>query len=64
MKLHQSVTTERIVEACEQDNNLGFCVACGEDAYGVEPDARRYPCEACGAKAVYGAQQLLIMTVA
>lgn len=28
---------------------------------GVKPDARRYPCEACGAKQVYGAEELLIM---
>jgi hypothetical protein len=26
---------------------------------GVEPDARNYECEACGERAVYGAQELL-----
>ena len=41
---------------------MGFCIACGEDAYGVEPDARRYVCESCDAKAVYGAEELLMMT--
>jgi Zn finger protein HypA/HybF involved in hydrogenase expression len=45
-----------------QDRELaGWCLACGEDAYNVEPDARRYTCEACGKKAVYGAQEALIM---
>jgi hypothetical protein len=31
----------------------GFCIACGDDAEGVNPDTRRAKCEACG-KAVYG----------
>ena len=42
------------------ENYGGFCVECGEIAYGVEPDARRYRCEACGANAVFGAEELLI----
>jgi len=60
MKLHPSITEDRIIEACEADDCLGFCIACGADAFGVEPDARRYECEACGAKAVYGAEELLL----
>ena len=42
------------------ENHGGFCVECGDRAYGVEPDARRYRCEACGAPAVFGAEELLI----
>lgn len=38
----------------------GLCVECGEEAYGVEPDARELICRACGALGVYGAEQLLI----
>lgn len=41
----------------------GFCIACGEEAYGVEPDARKYQCESCGVRAVYGAEELLIRGV-
>ena len=59
--MHESITTERVIEAVEADDNMGFCTACGEEAYGVEPDARKYECESCGAKAVYGAEELLIM---
>jgi hypothetical protein len=59
-----TIDTDRILEAVQADDNLGFCLACGEEAYGVEPDARRYPCEACGAKQVYGAEELMIMVVA
>jgi hypothetical protein len=41
--------------------NEGFCLACGETQSGVEPDARRYVCEGCGARRVYGAQALAMM---
>lgn len=61
MTRHESVTLDRVLELAEEDDNGGICLACGEDAYGVEPDARRYECEACGERAVYGAEELLIM---
>lgn len=63
MELHPQVTMERLVDACERDDCEGFCMYCGEIAYGVEPDARRYRCEACGQFAVYGAEELLIRCV-
>ena len=44
-----------------QDDNGGFCLACEEEAYGVEPDARGYTCESCDAKKVYGIEELLLM---
>ena len=54
------IDMERIIEAVEADDNLGFCVACGEEADGCEPDARRYECESCGERAVYGAEELML----
>jgi hypothetical protein len=39
----------------------GFCLACGTVADGVEPDARRYECECCGASKVYGAEECALM---
>lgn len=47
-------------ESMREDSG-GFCLACKAEAYGVEPDARRYECESCGEKAVYGIEELLIM---
>ena len=46
-----------------QSNNDGedFCLACGEEASGCEPDARQYECELCGARKVYGIEELLMM---
>ena len=45
------------------ENYGGFCIECRDQAYGVEPDARGYRCESCGANAVYGAEELLIRGV-
>jgi hypothetical protein len=57
----KKVTLEQVVEAIESQEYAGFCLACGSQADGVEPDAERYRCEACGAHLVYGAEQILIM---
>ena len=63
--VHPSVTPERVRDAVQRQHttldNPGFCLACGEEADGCEPDARRYECEACGEKRVYGAEELAIM---
>lgn len=68
MHLHESLTQAVIIGAVERSmhglDDPGFCIECGAEASGVEPDAERYECECCGAAAVYGAQELLIMTVA
>ena len=55
------IAFDRIQEAIGSDDSVGFCLTCGEDAYGVEPDACKYLCEDCGARAVYGAQQIVMM---
>lgn len=63
-KIHPSITTDRIVNICEHGDlldNPGICIACGEDADGVEPDAREYVCETCEKPAVYGVLELLLM---
>jgi hypothetical protein len=41
--------------------DTGFCLACGAENYGVEPDAEGYECEECGESEVYGAEQLLLL---
>ena len=65
MRLHKSITSDRILAAVEASHSSlddpGFCIACGAEAHGVEPDARQYICEACGEPGVYGAEELLIM---
>jgi hypothetical protein len=62
--IHPSITAERVAEAIEREltslDNPGFCLLCGAEADGCEPDARGYECESCGERAVYGAQEILI----
>ena len=43
------------------DSGEGVCLACGDRAYGVEPDARKYECECCGERAVYGLEEAMVM---
>lgn len=65
MKVHPSITMDRIEDACMRRmttlDNPGFCIGCGEDAEGCEPDARRYECEICGERKVYGSDELLLL---
>ena len=67
MKIHESITVARLMQAEERRrmtlDDPGLCVACGNEQTGCEPDARRYTCEACGEKAVYGAQELLMLVL-
>jgi len=62
---HDTITIDRVVELCERRSTSledpGLCVACGAEASNVEPDARGYKCETCGAMWVYGAEELLLM---
>jgi len=52
-------TLEQIEEAME--NMSGFCLECGAERDGCEPDARNYPCDECGKRQVFGAEELVIM---
>lgn len=67
MKMHKSITVEKVMDACERRmttlDNPGFCIACGNEQDGCEPDARNYECEACGEKKVFGADELLLYLV-
>lgn len=50
---------DEVLEASETYS--GFCLACGEENTGIEPDARKYHCQCCGAPKVYGADELILM---
>ena len=62
-----SMITERIlipfadIESAIADGGVGFCLACGEEASPVEPDARQARCEVCDSEEVYGAEEVLLM---
>ena len=54
------VNMDEVLDAVQSGEYVGFCTECGAEAYGVEPDARNYECEECGAYAVSGAEELLM----
>lgn len=67
-EVHPSLTEDRVLAACSRTimdgENIGFCVACGEEAHGVEPhgvepDAEMYECQACMRHRVFGAEWIL-----
>jgi len=60
-KTRHGPSADEVIAAVEADDHLGFCIVCGFEQGGCEPDAREYVCESCGAKTVYGAEELLIM---
>ncbi len=67
MKIHPSITEDRIMAATDDhllgNSNPGFCIKCGADHMACEPNAEKYHCEVCKTCNVYGAEQLMIMTI-
>ena len=65
--MHKSITLARIESAVKRRmatlDNPGFCIECGAEADGCEPDAREYECESCGEHAVFGADELFFELV-
>ena len=54
------LTQEQVMAAIQSDDYIGFCIDCGAEAHNVEPDARKYKCEACGNMSVFGAEEILL----
>jgi hypothetical protein len=68
MKIHPLVTIDRVEDACMRQettlDNPGFCMDCGAEVEGCEPDARGYDCEVCDAKGtVYGAMEVALCII-
>ena len=48
-----------------QLDTTGFCIECGAEHHGYEPDAREEKCDTCdAATGVYGIEELLVMGLA
>lgn len=62
VQLRPVLTEDEFRHARNEDR--GFCLACGAEAFNVEPDARCLPCEGCGAAKVYGIEELLMRGIA
>ncbi|SEA87551.1 hypothetical protein [Rubrimonas cliftonensis] len=61
--LPPGVSLDDLIDAAQHEDGVGFCLDCGAENHGVEPDAERYPCESCGALKVYGAEQIALLTI-
>ena len=61
MKIPYSQLIEAVKENMYGLGNIGFCLSCGEEQDGCEPDAEEYECSNCGLNKVYGAEQVLLM---
>lgn len=61
MKLNYKKVHAAALKAMKGLSSPGFCVACGKEHKGVEPDGRKYPCAKCGGLSVYGAEELMMM---
>jgi predicted amidophosphoribosyltransferase len=65
IKIHPSITVDRVTQAVENQqislDDPGFCLACGADADGCEPDGEGLICNECKQPQVYGAEQVLLL---
>ncbi len=61
MKLNYKKITAAAVKAMKGLASPGWCVKCGKEHKGIEPDARKYVCAKCGSTSVYGAEELVLM---
>lgn len=53
------ISNRELLDLMEMDG--GFCLHCGEEAYGIEGDAVGYTCEMCGHETVMGIDVMLEM---
>lgn len=47
-----TLTVQQLEEA--ENECSGYCISCGYNQPGVEPDAEGYACQECGCRAVAG----------
>jgi hypothetical protein len=61
-RISRTALVRKATQALEAgDDQAGFCCRCGYGHDGVEPDVDRDTCERCGAAAVAGAEQILVL---
>ncbi len=58
VKISKSIL-EKAWWAMNMDPYTGFCLACGDQADGSDPDVEEEECENCGKHKVYGAEIII-----
>jgi len=63
-KTESILSTDAVVEAGYREmcgtENPGFCIACGAENDGCEPDASFYTCEECGLPMVFAPAEIIM----
>lgn len=59
MNITADLSIDEVFTAAQADDYIGFCIHCGAEEYGVEPDARDYDRGCCPESSVYGAMEIL-----
>ncbi len=67
VEVNSSLNVDTVCDGVKREmfglENPGFCIVCGDEHEGCEPDARKYPCDnECG-NTVYGAAELMMYMV-
>ena len=54
------VNVDRLEEIIDDGNpdDIGICLECGSESYGIDADAEEEECHSCGCWTVYGIEQL------
>ena len=53
-------TLKTLLRIATDGDYVGWCIACWKKHYQIEPDARRYTCEKCGQRSVYGIEEIIL----
>ena len=63
----EKITNERLFDAIIRRDtaldNPGFCIKCGAENDGCEPDAEGYDCDVCGAEGTVSAPEMLLLGI-
>jgi DNA-directed RNA polymerase subunit RPC12/RpoP len=68
MVISDKISRKAVISAAKKcmfgdGDYVGWCIKCGKKHSQIEPDAHEYTCKSCGAKAVYGAEELVMMGI-
>lgn len=61
MKIKKRPSMRTLMRHVEAGSDSGYCTRCWTLHHGIEPDAKSYYCANCGARAVYGCEELILM---
>jgi len=61
--LDDLIPINRLIEVMANDESIGFCVCCGNEIFGVDPDTKNMKCDNCGKFSVFGSYLVAEMMI-